>query len=166
MHQNRKLAYLVIAIFGSFLFNSCGTIFKGTEQFIPISSDPGDATIRLNGMIVGKTPIPLKLKKSQSHTLTLEKEGYQTETVIIDRNLSAMLVLDIFCIWPVSLPVDLIGGGGWELEPEVVMIRLQPIKTLDEQNVDPQSQRNHPSLAVVVEYSDHAEVAGYLSPAN
>jgi hypothetical protein len=55
---------------------SCATIFRGTSQKIPVTSNPAGARIIVDGKDMGLTPLSVKLAKKRDHLIRLEKEGY------------------------------------------------------------------------------------------
>jgi hypothetical protein len=59
-----------------FLLQSCATIFRGTSQKIPVTSNPAGARIIADGKDMGVTPLSLKLAKKKDHLIRVEKEGY------------------------------------------------------------------------------------------
>jgi hypothetical protein len=53
------------------------------KQSIPVSTNPMGAKIYVNGQIVGQTPGTVSLERNRDHILTLVKENYRQEDVII-----------------------------------------------------------------------------------
>lgn len=106
---------------------ACGTILGGSAQEINVSSNPGDATVefdRVNRTVT--TPAEVELKRKNSYQLTFSKEGYTTETTVVESNLRAgILVLDILFTGLVGVAIDA-GTGAWNaLSPENVSVSLQ-----------------------------------------
>jgi len=68
------LALLVSSVF---FFQNCATIFRGTSQKIPVTSNPSGAKIIVDGNEAGYAPLELKLKKKKKNqTIRIEKQGY------------------------------------------------------------------------------------------
>lgn len=55
------------------------------KQDIPVSTNPMGARIYTNGQPVGTTPNTVSLERNRSHILTLVKENYRQEDVVIER---------------------------------------------------------------------------------
>jgi hypothetical protein len=55
------------------------------KQDIPVSTNPMGAKIYANGQLVGMTPNTVSLERNRSHILTLVKENYRQEDVVIER---------------------------------------------------------------------------------
>ena len=55
------------------------------KQDIPVTTNPAGAKIYANGQPLGVTPATVSLERNRSHILTLLKENYQQEDVVIER---------------------------------------------------------------------------------
>jgi len=53
------------------------------KQDIPVSTNPMHAKIYVNGQLVGQTPGSVALERNRDHILTLVKEDYRQEDVVI-----------------------------------------------------------------------------------
>jgi hypothetical protein len=116
-------------LLGLLLFglSACATFIHGTEQKIWITSDPADATVRVDGVQMG-TPNFVSLLRHATHTVTAEKEGCTKEQVKTSRGFNYMSTLlgnAWLLAWiPAGIIVDLISGGDWSLEPDHVHVVL------------------------------------------
>ncbi|PKN34089.1 MAG: hypothetical protein CVU61_10005 [Deltaproteobacteria bacterium HGW-Deltaproteobacteria-19] len=63
----------------------CGCSSPVLKQDIPVSTNPMGASIYANGQPVGITPGTVSLERNRSHILTLVKENYRQEDVVIER---------------------------------------------------------------------------------
>ncbi|RQW87999.1 MAG: PEGA domain-containing protein [Geobacter sp.] len=71
---------------------SCGIALFGfgcqpmvLKQNIPVSTNPLGAKIYANGTLVGQTPATVSLERTQNHIITLVKENYRQEDVVISK---------------------------------------------------------------------------------
>ena len=55
------------------------------KQDIPVTTNPMGAKIYANGQLMGVTPGTVSLERNRSHILTLVKENYRQEDVVIER---------------------------------------------------------------------------------
>jgi len=55
------------------------------KQDIPVTTNPTGARIYANGQPMGVTPATVSLERNRSHIVTLIKENYQQEDVVIER---------------------------------------------------------------------------------
>ena len=76
------LALIVVCVF---LFQNCASLIIRNYQKTPVSSSPFGAKIRVNGKLVGYAPLILKLEKTKSHTIRIEKQGYHPYEIKITR---------------------------------------------------------------------------------
>ena len=85
------LASLVTSIF---IFQNCATIYKGTSQKIPVTSEPSGTMIIVDGNEIGHVPLVLKLRRSKSHIIRIEKQGYNPyEIKIMKKSKISMLAI-------------------------------------------------------------------------
>jgi hypothetical protein len=57
---------------------------RQSECTIAIGSSPGGATVSLDGQVVGKTPLSIRLAKEQQGEVVLVKSGYRAATTEVD----------------------------------------------------------------------------------
>lgn len=74
-----------------FLLASCSP--KIAMQTVPVSTDPGGAKVVVNGEPAGVAPCQLSLPRNQDHILTLTKDGYRQQDVILKRQYQTATVL-------------------------------------------------------------------------
>ena len=55
------------------------------KQDIPVTTNPMGARIYANGQLLGTTPASVSLERNRSHILTLLKDNYRQEDVVIQR---------------------------------------------------------------------------------
>ncbi len=55
------------------------------KQDIPVTTNPLGARILANGQLVGTTPASVSLERNRNHVLTLLKDDYRQEDVVIER---------------------------------------------------------------------------------
>jgi hypothetical protein len=110
----------------SLLAGGCASIVKGTTQPIPVSSDPTGADVKLDGNRVGQTPMTVEVKRKTDHLLTLEKAGYQSESVAITRNIGGAVFGNILAGGLVGWGVDAVSGAQYNLTPATINVSLKP----------------------------------------
>ncbi|MCZ6690930.1 MAG: PEGA domain-containing protein [Planctomycetota bacterium] len=88
------------ALLAVFLFSS------GCSSLITVTSHPKGATIRINGQYYGVTPstFPIGSSTFGSYQITLEKDGYDTVTATMTKELYVgRLIADIIFFFPLAL---------------------------------------------------------------
>ena len=80
-----------VLILGVLLLASCAP--KVAMQTVPVSTDPIGAEVMVNGKPAGTTPCQVSLERNQDHILTVTKEGYRQQDVVIKRQYQTGKVL-------------------------------------------------------------------------
>jgi len=76
---------------------SCATIINGGKARVSIDTRPSNGTtIFVNGIEKGQTPLMLKLKAGD--LIRFEKEGFQTQTIEVDKKFNTVAVLNLFSL--------------------------------------------------------------------
>jgi hypothetical protein len=88
----RRLLLLLLAL----VTVRCATVTLGRYQTVPVESNPSGAAVRVScgdyERDAGVTPVKVELlRKAETCTLTLTKDGYEPETVEFQRGRSAMV---------------------------------------------------------------------------
>jgi hypothetical protein len=82
MHKNSR--YSLILVSGVLLiFFAAGCSVPVLRQNIPVSTNPVGARIYADGQFVGSTPATVSLERNRSHILTLTRDNYRQEDVVI-----------------------------------------------------------------------------------
>ena len=88
----KKLSVLLLSMF---LFTSCATIFTGGKALVRVDTkDVKGATVLVNGLEKGQTPMSFKAKADDM--ITLDKDGYQSKTVTVDSKFNTISILNLF----------------------------------------------------------------------
>ncbi len=107
------------------LTSGCATIVKGTHQDIPISSEPSGASVLIDGVREGSTPTNVRLSRKQSHVITLEMAGYETENVTLKPSMGGAVAGNIIAGGLIGWGVDASTGAQYNLHPDSVSARLR-----------------------------------------
>ena len=76
---------LYLSVLGLVLLLMCSCSQPVLKQDIPVSTNPLGAKIYVNGQLMGTTPTSVGLERNRNHILTLIKENYRQEDVVISR---------------------------------------------------------------------------------
>jgi hypothetical protein len=114
---------VVLGVFWS--LSGCATILAGKQANVSFSADPEGAQVYVNGSLMGKTPVQIKLENNKDYTIEFREEGYQTKTVFLSKGLGAgWLILDVvFGLVPVI--VDAVTGDWNFLTTDNVKVALE-----------------------------------------
>jgi len=126
-----------LAIFTT-LLGGCATILGDKTQLVPISSTPSDASLLITDekgvqVFKGLTPTSVTLQKSdgsywgkKSFTVTLSKEGYETQVIPITASangwyIGGNIIFGGLIGWFI---VDPLNGAMYTLSPEQILSTL------------------------------------------
>lgn len=104
---------------------------KGTTQAIPVSSDPSGADVKIDGNWLGQTPIVVEARRKTDHLLTIEKPGYQVQSIAITRNIGGEVYQNIWMaeMGLVGWGVNAMSGAQYNLTPENIAVKLKAVTT-------------------------------------
>jgi hypothetical protein len=113
------------------LLLSCGTIIHGATQDIGIGSSPSNASVTIDHITHGQTPMTAKLDRDKDHTVTIKLAGYEPYSATITKSVTGWVWGNILFGGLIGLAVDAISGGLYVLSPEQVQATLmaQPKKS-------------------------------------
>jgi hypothetical protein len=146
MASRIQVIVFLLIVSAAALSSGCASIVKGTTQAIPVSSAPSGADVKLDGNKVGQTPMSVDVKRKTDHLLTIERAGYQVESVAITRNIGGAVFGNILAGGLVGWGVDAVSGAQYNLTPATVSVTLKETAAGD--HVTPVSQS---SAAVFIE---------------
>lgn len=93
----------------------------GPNQWVEITSSPMGATVLVSGKEVGTTPMTATLSRKRAHYVTVEKEGYASESVTLrtvpNKQTERFIRFDI----------DEQLGAHRDLTPSSIDVRLDPL---------------------------------------
>jgi hypothetical protein len=72
--------YLTFVLIGlaSLFFSGCASFERGVPQKVVILSFPTEASVYINGVAMGITPMEIALPRKTTHEIRLEKKGYNS----------------------------------------------------------------------------------------
>jgi hypothetical protein len=112
-----RLQFLGI-LAGTLASTGCASIIHGTRQDVGISSSPTNAAVKVDGLIVGNTPVNAKLTRKDNHIVSIELAGYQPYETTFTRGVSGWVWGNIAFGGLIGLAIDAIDGGMYKLTPE------------------------------------------------
>jgi hypothetical protein len=124
-----KLAAMV-AMVG--LVPACATITRGTTQaFVVESSPPGASVKATNGFTCPATPCKFNMPRKDSFTVTVSKDGYETQTAEVLSNMSgggtAGMLGNVLVGGFIGIGVDATSGALNDLAPNPLVMILKPL---------------------------------------
>ena len=156
MEKRRVSRLFAVMVIGNlfmlfFILSSCTTITQGTTQSIEFITTPNVDDFTLDGVeIYQETPTVLEIRRRGNHHITINKEGYEPETVLISYSFSKKWFWNLL-FWPGAI-LDLVNGSCYDLTPERIDVKLEPtnlerqVSGLEE-HVSKLSNREYPPLS-------------------
>lgn len=106
----------------------CATVMHGTMQEVSILSAPAGAQVSVDSAAVGRTPLSIQLRRKAAHQVRIEAAGYESYDASVGRHVSGWvwgnLLLTVYAV--IGVPVDLLTGGLYSLEPDWIRASLTP----------------------------------------
>ena len=108
-----------IALFASslFLLTSCATIISGSKQKVSFKSTPAEASIFINEVEIGKTPIEKKLERKKEYDVKIVLDGYKPFETKITKKFNAWYLGNILIGGVIGFIVDPATGAMFRLTP-------------------------------------------------
>ena len=89
MNKKPVLASSLLILFSLLLAPDCATITRRSKQRIPVTSDPMGATVIVNGVPQGVTPLEIRLaRKEKAQVIRIESPGYNPIEIRPKRKMS------------------------------------------------------------------------------
>ena len=122
---SKKFICVITAVGFIAAIAGCATIMQGTTQSVGISSTPTNATVTINNVEKGKTPIVVDLKRKDHHIVKIEMSGYLPYEATFTRSASGWVFGNIVFGGLIGLAVDAISGGVFKFTPIEITAVLQ-----------------------------------------
>ncbi len=116
---------MVVFVIGCIAAGGCASIIHGTHQDVGISSSPTNASVKIDGVAAGNTPISVKLKRKENHVVSIELPGYQPYETTFTRGVSGWVWGNIAIGGLIGLAIDAIDGGMYKLTPEQIHAEIR-----------------------------------------
>ena len=124
-----KKTVSVVCIISFLLMTGCATLFKGNTERVDTQSSPVRADVYVNGILMGRTPLQLKLASNKEYAIEFRAEGYQPRVYHISNKVGAgWVVLDVI-LGLVPVIVDAVTGAWCKLDQnniDAVLLKQQP----------------------------------------
>lgn len=113
MKKTSGLISSFLILFSVLLAPNCATLTRQGTQEIPVTSSPAGATVIVNGVEQGVTPIEVRLaRKQKGQVIRIESPGYNSIEIRLMRSVSGLSFLGniLLGLIPGALP-----AGAWSM---------------------------------------------------
>lgn len=115
-----KNSIMLSALILTMLTIGCATIVSGSKQTVKFTSEPTAATIYIDEVEVGKTPLEMKLKRKTEHHVMIKLDGYETYQTNLTKKFNAWFIGNIALGGLIGIIVDPITGAMYNLTPKEI----------------------------------------------
>lgn len=109
----------------------CATADKGRNQRVVIESTPSGATVLVDGRVVGKTPLALRLPRMNGYQVTVRKPGFSDSVDFV------RTVPNEYSERFLRLGADFATGAMNDLVPSSLMFEMRPALLPEFKGSDP-----------------------------
>jgi hypothetical protein len=113
-------------ILSALVLAACASVIHGTHQDVGITSVPTGASVAIDNLQSGTTPVFAKLTRKDNHVVRIELPGYQPLDLALTRSVSGWVWGNVAIGGLIGLAVDAIDGGMYKLSPEQLSATLTP----------------------------------------
>ncbi|HEV3050782.1 MAG TPA: hypothetical protein VGX50_10755 [Longimicrobium sp.] len=157
----RPPARAVLAPLLALLSGACATLLDPGPPVLRIRTDTVVALVRdAHGRTLGTTPFQARLRARRQQTLVISSPGYDSAAVTVGWRVKDVLPT---LVNPLSWPVDYATGAYWTHDPDVLEVRLSPLRRTGSLAAsDPAAAPVSDAVAAVVlaRFADAAQAAG------
>lgn len=118
--------FSITTILAAAMLGGCASIINGSTQEIAFTSQPSQATITIDGVERGTTPVSVELARGERHTVVMSLEGYETEEIALEQRVNGWVWGNILVGGLIGLVVDASTGAMYRIDPETLRTRLEP----------------------------------------
>ncbi|MCX6567428.1 MAG: PEGA domain-containing protein [Candidatus Aminicenantes bacterium] len=130
MKKASAVATSFILLLSVLLSPNCATLIRNRTQRIPVTSSPMGATVIVNGVQQGVTPLEIKLtRKKNSQVIRIESPGFNPAEIRLTRKLGTYLFPDILLGFFLGSAAFTLGPGGSD-DMEERFVRRWPLVLL------------------------------------
>lgn len=111
---------------------ACATIVHGTQQVVPITSNPSGARVSIDSVPVGVTPLSVTLPRGRRHLVSVTTDSVAAVDVLLKKQLSGWVFANAFVYYLPAL-LDFGNGAAYNLSPKTVSVAFPGSHAADSQ---------------------------------
>lgn len=120
----KKIALVGFGLGVAVLFSGCAGMFSGKTQIVTIKSEPEGATVLINGMEHGKTPLTTSIGKSKDLLLTVRKDGFKDVSMPMNTAFDPMALVGLMS-YGFPITTDVQSGTAYQVSPNYYSVELK-----------------------------------------
>ena len=95
---------------------SCASYVSGNTTKITFKSQPVGAEIKLNGDVIGKTPMTVELNNKVTGSISIEKQGYKPSHIPLKKSLNGWILGNLVPGGLLGFATDFVGGAAYDID--------------------------------------------------
>ncbi len=120
-----KKTFLIAGITIALLFSSCASIVSGSKQNINFNSTPSGATVWVDDVNLGVTPVIAQLERiKKNQKVKIELQGYKPYELILNRKTNGWIWGNILFGGIIGIIIDASSGAMYRLTPDQIEAQL------------------------------------------
>lgn len=120
----KRITLLAVSVASVAMLSGCAGMISGKTQNVTFKSEPAEADVYVNGVIMGKTPLTANIKKGKEQMATIKKDGYKSVDIplVTAFDMAALIGLVSYAT---PLTTDISQGTAYEFSPSYYNIDLK-----------------------------------------
>lgn len=118
---------LTLALVGSMFLSSCCSIVNGRHDEIEIRSSVPGSSVFVDGVEKAKTPCTVDVKRTDTHSIEIKKDGYHPYQAETSTSGSWWLLGNVVAGGLIGVFVDICTGAWADVTPDEIDATLTPI---------------------------------------
>lgn len=121
-----RILRISLTLIAAAVWSGCATIFTGTSDDIRFESEPPGATVYIEGIPRGETPVTVEVGRDGlgETVVRYELDGYETRMFTLQDEFNAVSILNLTNL--VGWGVDIISGAVTKYEPHSYRMEMEP----------------------------------------
>jgi uncharacterized protein YceK len=120
-----KKTFLIAGITITLLLSSCASIVSGSKQNINFNSTPSGATVWVDDVNLGVTPVIAQLERiKKNQKVKIELQGYKPYELILNRKTNGWIWGNILFGGIIGIIIDASSGAMYRLTPDQIEAQL------------------------------------------
>lgn len=116
--------------------SACASVTRGTTETVHVYAAPEGAQIATSiGLTCNTSPCDLQVNRKQEFSVTVSKEGYQTQTIMVTTDVApggaAGIAGNVLVGGVIGMGVDVATGATLDHSPNPVLVELVPLNPKD-----------------------------------
>ncbi|MDP2077567.1 MAG: PEGA domain-containing protein [Sulfuricurvum sp.] len=120
----KKITLLAASVASIAMFSGCAGMISGKTQNVTFKSEPAEADVYVNGVIMGKTPMTASIKKGKEQMATIKKDGYKSVDIPLTTSFDFAALIGLIS-YATPLTTDISQGTAYEFSPGYYNIDLK-----------------------------------------